>query len=117
MTTETPAPYFGITSAKDHAKGVEVEGVEANSPAAIAGVQVGDVIARFANQPTKVIGDLQALVRATPVGVATRINLFRAGQKVTLEVTLQAKAPAKKKKLSLDVGDVSEVLERKISPA
>jgi hypothetical protein len=30
--------------------------------------------------------------------------------------TAAAKPPAPKKKLSLDIGDVSEVLERKISP-
>jgi len=110
------AAYFGIAGT-DHAKGVEIETIEPNSPAATAGLKVGDIIARFANTPTKTRTDLAEIVRATMAGTATRINVFRAGEKVTVEVTLAAGPPAlKRKKLSLDVGDVSEVLERKISP-
>ncbi len=112
----TQPAYFGIAG-NDHAKGVEIETIEPNSPAAVAGLKVGDIIARFANTPTKSRADLSEIVRATAAGTVTRVNLFRGGEKVTIEVTLSsAPATMKKKKLSLDVGDVSEVLERKISP-
>ncbi len=118
MTTTAAAqpPYLGIASAENHAQGAEIKAIDPNSPAEKAGLKPGDIIARFANSPVASIEDLQRLVRATPVGQVTRIGVFRAGKKVTVEVTLAAPV-AKRKKLSLDVGDVSEVLERKISPA
>jgi S1-C subfamily serine protease len=114
MSKEVRAIYLGIASARDHAQGAEVLTVDANSPAARAGVTANDVIARYANEPVGSLADLQRLVSATPPGIV-RIGVLRAGKKVTLEVSIAV--PSVKKKLSLDVGDVSEVLERKISPA
>ena len=114
-TAEAQPPYFGIAVAVNHAQGAEVQAIDANSPAARAGVKPGDIIARFANERVVTIDDLRRIVHATTPGVVVRIGVLRAGKKVTLEVTLVAPV-AKKKKLSLDVGDVSEVLERKISP-
>ena len=114
-TAQPPPPYLGIGSIQNHAQGAEVLAVDPSSPADKAGVRAGDIIARFKNLPVGSIEELQRLVRETPAGEVVRIGVLRAGKKVTLEATLAA-PPAKRKKLSLDVGDVSEVLERKISP-
>lgn len=92
-----------------------VQAVDPSSPAERAGAKIGDIVARFANAPVTSIEELQRLVRATPAGQVVRIGVLRAGKKVTFEVTLAAPV-AKRKKLSLDVGEVSEVRERKISP-
>ena len=72
----------------DAGKGVMIEDVVVDSPAQSAGLEVGDVILRFGDTD---IGDLRDLTRSVATkaaGVETKIEVFRGGDVLTLDVTL-----------------------------
>jgi S1-C subfamily serine protease len=65
-----------------------VMGVDARGPGAEAGIRQGDVIVAWDGQP---IGSLQTLLRALTgdnIGAAARLSLMRAGEPVTVSVTI-----------------------------
>jgi S1-C subfamily serine protease len=57
-----------------------------DSPAAKAGLQVGDVIYRLNNQAVTDANQVQKIVEDTQVGNDLEINLKRNGQDVTLSL-------------------------------
>jgi S1-C subfamily serine protease len=68
--------------------GIMVMGVDARGPGAEGGVRQGDVIVAWDGQP---IASLQTVLRAlTPdnIGVAANLSLMRAGEPVTVSVTI-----------------------------
>ena len=67
--------------------GVLVASVEADSPADRAGVQEGDVIVGFDEQPVPDIDVLHRLLAEKPVGVAVPLTLLRYPEKLVLPVT------------------------------
>jgi len=69
-------------------RGVEVKSVDDDSPAAKAGVKVGDVILEYNGQ--RVEGDEQfvRLVQETPVGRQAKLLIVRAGAPQTLTATI-----------------------------
>ncbi len=69
-------------------RGVEVKSVDDDSPAAKAGVKVGDVILEYNGQ--RVEGDEQfvRLVQETPVGRQAKLLISRAGTTQTLTATI-----------------------------
>jgi serine protease Do len=69
-------------------RGVEVKSVDDDSPAAKAGVKVGDVILEYNGQ--RVEGDEQfvRLVQETPVGRQAKLLIARAGATQTLTATI-----------------------------
>jgi len=69
-------------------RGVEVKSVDDDSPAAKAGVKVGDVILEYNGQ--RVEGDEQfvRLVQETPVGRQAKLLISRAGATQTLTATI-----------------------------
>jgi S1-C subfamily serine protease len=67
--------------------GVLVASVEAGSPADRAGVQEGDVIVAFDEQPVSDIDVLHRLLAEKPVGTAVPLTLLRYPEKRTLAVT------------------------------
>lgn len=73
--------------------GVEVKDVEADSPAAQAGLQAGDVIVAFAEERVHSAAQLRRLVEETPVGRKVAVQVSRGGQLRSLEVAL-AERPA-----------------------
>lgn len=96
------------------AQGALVAKVFADSPAAKAGVEVGDVIVEFDGQRIRKSNDLPSIVAATPVGKAVRLTLVRAGSQKTVDVTIakleeeavEAK-PVKADELGLSVQDMT----------
>jgi serine protease Do len=67
-------------------EGVLVSQVQDDSPAAAAGVQVGDVIVEFAGRAVTNPRDLQMLVERSPIDVAKPLVVIRDGERKTLHV-------------------------------
>jgi S1-C subfamily serine protease len=65
---------------------VRVASVEANSPAALGGVQEGDQIVRLGETPIAGIDDLQRHLTMSQVGVRTPITVIRGTEQLTLEI-------------------------------
>jgi PDZ domain-containing protein len=74
-------------------RGASVQKVYADSPAATAGLRVGDVITSINGQPVRVTDDVGSIVRAQPVGTDFSVVVRRGGQDETIAVT-SAAAPS-----------------------
>lgn len=96
------------------AQGALVAKVFPDSPAAAAGIEVGDVIMDFDGQHIRKSNDLPSIVAATPVGKAVQVTLVRAGAKKSVSVTIakleeeaaEAK-PVKADELGLSIQDIT----------
>jgi serine protease DegQ len=81
---------LGLTTSK----GVALQEVDANSPAAKAGLKSGDVIVDIDGQPITSPEDLLAVLRKHQPGDKITVTYIRDGQKATADVTL-ADRPSK----------------------
>ena len=70
------------------ASGALVSSVNENSPAAIGGVQPGDVILKFDGKVIEKMRDLPRIVAETDIGSKVSVELFRQGSSKTLTITL-----------------------------
>jgi len=92
MTTLTPevkkqintAPDSNLTLKED--RGVVVIGVMRNSPAARAGIKIGDVLLKVNGKTVTTADDVQQAVEASSVGGTLQVELSRNGQVQTLAV-------------------------------
>jgi len=66
--------------------GVQVMSVEANSPAATAGVMEGDIVLAFAGQPISGIDDLHRLLTDDRITVSSELMVLRRGERRQLMV-------------------------------
>jgi membrane-associated protease RseP (regulator of RpoE activity) len=82
--------HFG---APDHS-GVLVARVEAGSPAAKAGVQVGDVLVDVRGHSIDDAGDVRSALAAVGKGQTASIKLVRERKQLTLTATITSDAPA-----------------------
>lgn len=73
---------------------VEVQSVEAQGPAARAGLRDGDLIVGFAGAPVTSIDDLHRLLRDWPAAQRGELELLRRGQRLALSI-VPATAPIK----------------------
>jgi serine protease Do len=69
-------------------RGVEVKSVEEESPAAKAGVKVGDVVLEYSGQRVEGAEQFVRLVRETPVGRQVKLLISRNGANQTLTPTI-----------------------------
>lgn len=69
--------------------GAIVSGVEPNSPAAKAGLQVNDVIVEYQGQRVESVMQLTRMVHETPPGRAVHLVVNRNGQRQTLSAKLE----------------------------
>jgi serine protease Do len=72
----------------DRNAGAIVMGATRGSPAAEAGLQEGDIIVEWNNQPVTDDGALRLMVARTEVGAKVPVKLFRDGKETTVEVTV-----------------------------
>jgi serine protease Do len=77
----------------------------ADGPAALAGLQTGDVILRFADEPISGRRDLTRQIADAPIGEAIPLVVNRGGKRVSLRVTLVTRE-ARMASLSEDGGNV-----------
>ncbi len=69
-------------------RGIVVQGVQPNTPAAKAGFQTGDVIVRFDDEDVRDEGKFRLKVAATPVGKTVPVVVVREGKEEKVSVTL-----------------------------
>ena len=84
--------YLGtIPDYSTEVKGVKLSGVRGESPAEKGGLQGGDVIVEFAGQKIANIYDYTYALDAVKIGVPVKMTVERAGQRVDLSVTPEAR--------------------------
>ena len=74
--------HFGL----EHESGVRVSSVERDSPAAAAGIRVGDLIIAFGGAPVTGVDDLHRLLTGGRIGDGVDISLLRGAQRCSLRV-------------------------------
>ncbi|MEK6256168.1 MAG: S1C family serine protease, partial [Chloroflexota bacterium] len=77
---------------RDHAGGLLLVGVEADSPAQGAELMVSDILVGFNGQPVQTPDDLLGLLTGEVVGNPTPVEILRGGEPKTLKVTLGERA-------------------------
>jgi len=95
----TPALREHFGAPKD--AGVLVAEVEANSPAAKAGVQVGDVVTRVDGDRVESAGDLRRLIRRKKSGETVKIEVQRNKSSKTVTATIE-----ERKGREIELGDL-----------
>jgi serine protease Do len=85
----TPEIASSLGMDQNHPIGAMVTTVTDDSPAAKAGVKVGDVIEKFAGKTVEKMRDLPRVVAETPIGTKVDLGVFRKGEHVTLPVTVE----------------------------
>src|SRR5262245_27896868 len=71
-----------------HGHGLMVTSIEADGPAARAGVMLGDVLVALEGRPLRDPGDIQAILAGRRVGTAVRAGILRAGTPLDVTITL-----------------------------
>ena len=70
------------------AQGAAVSNVEENSPAAKAGLEVGDVITRIDGHPVEGSADLSRTIRAMKPGTKANLSVWRSGKMRDVTITV-----------------------------
>jgi serine protease Do len=81
-------PDIAGTLGLDDAGGALVSSVNEKSPADMAGLEPGDVILSFDGKPIERMRDLPRIVAETDIGTTVKVEVFRGGKQMTVEVTL-----------------------------
>jgi S1-C subfamily serine protease len=98
-------------------KGALVKEVRADSPAAKAGVEAGDVIVQFQGQPVWSAAQLSRLVRETPPGRTVSLEVSREGSTRNLHATLAEGRSGHAFERLADLGfDLPEMPEMPMAP-
>ena len=101
----SPTSYMGVNLAdidSDRARtlklrdvhGVEITRIEDNSPAAKAGLKVGDVVLEYNGQRVEGMEQFGRFVRETPAGREVKLAVSRDGNPQTVPVTLASRKDA-----------------------
>ena len=80
------ADQLGVATSE----GVLVSEVYENTPAAKAGIQVGDVIVSFSGQPVRTPRDLQEVVERSKFGSRQTVHILRGDQRKELQVVIES---------------------------
>ena len=86
----TPVGFLGVSSADptDGSRAALIVNVEAGSPAATAGLQAGDLLTHVAGKAVAGSAELAGVVADHQPGETVEVAVIRAGQPLTLPVTL-----------------------------
>lgn len=82
--------FFGAAVKKSDQGQLVVEGVQSNSPAAKAGVKIGDVVTHIGNQPVKTADTFREWLQAKGPGDSVKLGLLRDKQAMEVTATLAA---------------------------
>lgn len=93
--TDQLASYFGV---KD---GALVSAVEADSPAARAGLRAGDVLTEVDGRPVRDPADVTAAIRAAARGATLDIRLVREKKEMGVKVTIRNDQPATRRTIPI----------------
>ena len=86
----------GQRGGRDQAVGLLVVSLEPDSPAAQAGMHLGDIIVGFAGQAVHDTDDLMALLTPDRVGAQVSVEVIRAGGLEAISVTVGERAAGRK---------------------
>lgn len=103
---------LGIGEASSNASGLVLTKVDKFGSLGKAGVQANDVLVSFAGKKIESAAQAQQLADQAGVDATLTASIVRNGKPMDVSVKLRAK----KKALKLDIEEMDEVLERKISP-
>lgn len=101
--------------------GLKVRAVEADSPAARAGVHAGDLLMRWDDRPIKTVGEIHTWLLASEPGDAADLSISRRNLRASLlsrdpwlrlEATLELPAPHVRNSIGLTFTYVGSVLSR-----
>ncbi|SLN11595.1 putative periplasmic serine endoprotease DegP-like precursor [Roseovarius albus] len=76
-------------------EGVMIAEVFEDSPAQASGLETGDVILKFGDKDIEELRDLTKVVATSEAGEISQIEIFRGGQSMTLDVTLEKRGDQK----------------------
>jgi serine protease Do len=105
-------------------KGVVVAQVSADSPAEAAGIEVGDIIVAYNDQPVTEVGSFRNRVSLTKPGERQKLTIIREGQRRDVNVTvgtlsqeqmLAGSAPASSSGLGLAVQTLTPALAQELN--
>jgi membrane-associated protease RseP (regulator of RpoE activity) len=105
ITSELSAHYGAPREA-----GVVVSGVEADTPAGRAGVQVGDVITSVDGKRVRWTGDVSRAVRDKKGGETVEVEIVRDRAPRKVNITVEERKPRER---SIDLGDLRDDLRRR----
>lgn len=74
-------------------KGILVEFVAANGPAAKAGLQPNDIILSLNNKPVSDVADFKARLNSLPAGTSITMDCLRKGKPLPIKATLGSRPP------------------------
>jgi len=105
----------------DEEKGALVAKVFPDSPAAAAGIEVGDVIVKFDGTEVGKSADLPSIVAETPVGKQVTVVVIRDGKRKKLDVTVAKledesveSKPVEADELGLSVQDITPEIAKEL---
>jgi serine protease Do len=88
-------PFLGIMPAdRDGAEGAEVVRVVPGSPAARAGIRLGDVVLSLNNSPIRRAADVTSVLRRLKPGDVVQIELLRGNQRLRVSAPLAGRGNA-----------------------
>ena len=87
---EAPS-WVGVAVTDEPAGGVRVSRVEESSPAALAGVEAGDLIQEFNGIEVLSVRQFTRIVGETPVGRTVSVTLLRGSDRRTVDLTTGAR--------------------------
>ena len=87
-TSTTPRAYMGVSTTTVDGRGATVVEVGPGTPAAGAGIQIGDVIVALDNQPITSSDSLSSAIGAKKPGDRVTVTYQRGGARLTAQITL-----------------------------
>jgi serine protease Do/serine protease DegQ len=90
ITAQDLTPELAQAFGLNQQRGTVVTEVTTGSPAAVAGVQVGDIITHFNDRPTASSTDVRNRVGLLRIGEKVSIDILRGGQQRRIQAVIQA---------------------------